>query len=100
MGDKKYIYYGLFFIFVQIIAILRNLTDNYSYFFWFCDFILFSAKNIPLRSWMKSRISVNSSAVISSSPSACPCILFTLIPTAFVRPETSRSLDGRLGEFV
>lgn len=41
--NKRYLW-GFFFLFVQIIAILRNYIYDYNYYFWFCDFapILFS----------------------------------------------------------
>jgi len=41
--EKKY-YWGLFFLFVQALVILRNSLDGYNYYFWFCDFapIVFS----------------------------------------------------------
>lgn len=35
--DKRY-YFALFFLFLQVLAILRNLFYGYNYFFWFCDF--------------------------------------------------------------
>jgi hypothetical protein len=35
--DRRY-YFGLFFLFLQALAILRNLFYDYNYFFWFCDF--------------------------------------------------------------
>lgn len=39
MSDKKYIYYGILFLLIQAVAIIRNLSDSYNYFFWFCDFV-------------------------------------------------------------
>jgi len=35
---KKTYYFGLFFLFIQIIVILRNYIIGYNYFFWYCDF--------------------------------------------------------------
>lgn len=35
--DKRY-YLGIFFLFVQIMIILRNYIIGYNYYFWFCDF--------------------------------------------------------------
>jgi hypothetical protein len=35
--DKRY-HWAFFFLFVQIIAVTRNLLFDYNYFFWYCDF--------------------------------------------------------------
>ena len=37
--DRLYILVGVFFVFLQIVAIVRNLFLDFVYFFWFCDFI-------------------------------------------------------------
>ena len=37
--DRVYILLGVFFVFLQIVAIVRNLFLGFVYFFWFCDFI-------------------------------------------------------------
>ncbi|NCN51835.1 hypothetical protein GW931_02390 [archaeon] len=37
--NKRYLFLGFFFIFIQIVAILRNILSDYYNFFWFCDFI-------------------------------------------------------------
>lgn len=39
MADRKYIYYGVFFLLMQIVVIIRNLVGKYYTFFWFCDFV-------------------------------------------------------------
>lgn len=39
MEKKTYILIGLFFIFLQIVAISRNMFLDFVYFFWFCDFV-------------------------------------------------------------
>ncbi|MEK6918687.1 MAG: hypothetical protein AABW73_01480 [Nanoarchaeota archaeon] len=36
--EKKYLFLGLFFVFIQIVAIIRNVSSGYNNFFWFCDF--------------------------------------------------------------
>jgi len=36
--DNKYFYWGLFFLSIQILAIIRNLLSGYVTFFWYCDF--------------------------------------------------------------
>jgi hypothetical protein len=42
--DKKYLLIGILFLFIEVIAITRNILESYIYFFWFCDFapILFA----------------------------------------------------------
>jgi hypothetical protein len=36
---KKYFYYGIFFLFIEVLVIIRNLAEGFNYFFWFCDFV-------------------------------------------------------------
>jgi hypothetical protein len=49
--EKQYIYWGIFFILIQILAIIRNIYSGYFSFFWYCDFtpgifaLLFFLKN-------------------------------------------------------
>ncbi len=38
MKNQKYFLIGLWFLLIQVIAIVRNYSDSYIYFFWFCDF--------------------------------------------------------------
>jgi hypothetical protein len=38
-GDKRYLILGFFFLFIQVVAILRNVLSGYYNFFWFCDFV-------------------------------------------------------------
>lgn len=35
---KKHIFYGLIFLALEIMAIIRNYISNYTNFLWFCDF--------------------------------------------------------------
>ncbi|MFA5856544.1 MAG: hypothetical protein WC867_04250 [Candidatus Pacearchaeota archaeon] len=37
--NKTYLILGFYFLFIQIIAILRNVIADYNNFFWFCDFV-------------------------------------------------------------
>lgn len=37
--NKKYFILGILFIFIQIIAVVRNIASDYYNFFWFCDFV-------------------------------------------------------------
>ena len=37
--NKRYIILGIFFLFIQLIAIIRNVASDYNNFFWFCDFV-------------------------------------------------------------
>lgn len=37
--SKKYFLLGMFFLFIQLIVIIRNIASDYYNFFWFCDFI-------------------------------------------------------------
>lgn len=40
MEEKnKHLFIGAFFLFIQLVAIVRNIGDNYYNFFWFCDFV-------------------------------------------------------------
>lgn len=36
---KNRYYYGFFFLFIQVVAIIFNYLDRYNYYFWFCDFV-------------------------------------------------------------
>jgi hypothetical protein len=36
--NKGYLILGMFFLFIQIVAIARNIFSDYYNFFWFCDF--------------------------------------------------------------
>ena len=36
--NRKYIYWGIFFLIVQILAIMRNMQVGFLNFFWYCDF--------------------------------------------------------------
>src|SRR3989304_809801 len=36
--NKKYILIGIFFLFIQAVAITRNIASESYSFFWFCDF--------------------------------------------------------------
>lgn len=36
---RKYFLIGSFFVFMQIVALIRNYSENYFYFFWYCDFV-------------------------------------------------------------
>ncbi len=38
-NSNSYVLAGVFFIFLQIIVIIRNLYFDFAYFFWFCDFV-------------------------------------------------------------
>jgi hypothetical protein len=38
-GNRKYILVGILFLFIEFLAITRNLLESYIYFFWFCDFV-------------------------------------------------------------
>jgi hypothetical protein len=33
-----YLKAGIFFLIIQLIVLIRNASENYIYFFWFCDF--------------------------------------------------------------
>ena len=35
----KYKFYGIFFLIIHAIVIIRNYGDNYLFFFWYCDFV-------------------------------------------------------------
>lgn len=36
---NRYFIFGIFFFFMQSVAVIRNYADGYPYFFWFCDFV-------------------------------------------------------------
>jgi len=36
--NKRYLYWGFFFLLLQILVIVRNLSTDYFSFFWYCDF--------------------------------------------------------------
>src|SRR3989344_8972932 len=37
--NTKYFLLGFFFLFIQLIAVIRNVFSDYYVFFWFCDFV-------------------------------------------------------------
>lgn len=37
-SKNKFLYLAIFFFSLQIIGIVRNISDGFPYFFWFCDF--------------------------------------------------------------
>jgi len=38
-NNKRYLILGFLFLFIQAVAILRNLFSSHYNFFWFCDFV-------------------------------------------------------------